>query len=230
MRIETEFRYPEGSYVDLFVVDEGLLPPIKVSGLGQTMGWLLDVQVRPWLSKKCQSLLTEAIKTHGVRQSGGALELGLSSLDELSQGIVRLGQACLRVADLIYTRRSSLAVPVVDEVEEVLADAALSYDVGAELEGRFSTKVCLDFLVRGMKTRSGLLTWSSPNTSSANAQANEIFRRWYDLDLPTRDEQRVTILDDRFDTYRDEDLQRLRDKSIVLPLSEREGIAQVLAA
>lgn len=34
---------------------------------------------------------------------GRALELPLGSLDELSEGIVRLGQTCLRVADLIYT-------------------------------------------------------------------------------------------------------------------------------
>jgi hypothetical protein len=75
-----------------------------------------------------------------------------------------------------------------------------------------------------------VLIWSSANSSQAHVQANEIFRRWYDLDIPSRKEQRVTVFDDRYDVYRDEDLRRLRDKSEVVGMSDRTTLLDLLAA
>jgi hypothetical protein len=107
VRIETAFLYPEGSSVDLFV-PEDRTPQLRLSDFGRTMEWLLDVQVRPWLSKECQAFVEDALSVHVVQQEGGALEVPLASLDEIAAGVVRLGQTCVRVADLIYTHRSSL--------------------------------------------------------------------------------------------------------------------------
>lgn len=231
VRIETSFLYPEGSYVDLYVPhDHSLFKQLKLSDLGQTMQWLLDVQVRPWLSKKRQRFVEDVMHIYGAEQRGGVLELELPSLDGLVDGVVRLGQACVRVTDLIYTRRTYMQSPVAEEVEEVLADGALDYDPDVELKGRFGKPVRVDFLVKGRRTRSGVLTWSSGNSSQAHIQANEIFRRWYDLDIPARTEQKVTVFDDRYDVYRKEDLERLREKSQVIGLSDRTSIVDLLAA
>lgn len=71
---------------------------------------------------------------------------------------------------------------------------------------------------------------ASGNTSQAHALANEIFRRWYDLDIPARSEQRVTVFDDRFDVYRTDDLRRLRDLSTVVALSDRQTMKDLLTA
>ena len=230
VRLETGFLYPDGASVDVFLVEEApLLPSSKLSDLGQTMSWLLDVQVKPWLSKKRQRFVEDALRVYGVTQSGGALELPLEP-GKLVDGVVRLGQACVRVADLIYTRRTSLQAGVVEEVEEVLADSELDYQPGAELDGRFGARVRVDFLVRGHRTSSTLLTLSSYNSSAAHGAANEIFRKWYDLDIPARSEQRVTILDDRSDVYRSEDVQRLKNISDVVPLSDRQSLVDLLAA
>lgn len=231
IRIETAFLYPEGSNIDLFVVqDAPRLPSLRLSDLGQTYQGLLDLQVRPWLSKKRQAFVDDALRIYDVSLNGGALELPLASADVLMPGIVRLGQACVRVADLIYTRRSALQLPMTEEVEELIADAELAYVPGAELDGRFGNRVRVDFLVNGARTSSAVLTLSSANTTQAHVQANEIFRRWYDLNIPARTEHRVTIFDDRFDTYREEDLRRIREHSDLLPLSDRTGIRDVLAA
>jgi len=230
VRIETAFLYPERSSVDLFLVEDALLlPGGKLSDLGNTSQWLLDVQVRPWLSKKRQAYIEDALRIYGVAQNGGALELQLQSLDAIIDGVVRLGQACIRVADLVYTRRSALQSAVTEEVEEVLADFEMDYDVNPELRGRYGVPVRVDFLVRGTKGRSALLTLSSPNTSQAHVQANEIFRRWYDLDVPARTEQRVTIFNDSYDVYRDDDFRRLSDMSELVALSDRTTIRDLVA-
>src|SRR4051812_2777212 len=120
LRFETKFLYPDRSSVDLFVVNpaqQKLLPVSPVlSDLGQTTAWLADVQVRPWQSKKRQRFLDDAIYVLGVKQNGGALETEFAPDHQgLEDAIIRLGQACVRVADLSFTRRSSLVVTATDE-------------------------------------------------------------------------------------------------------------------
>ncbi len=231
VRIETGFLYPDGSSVDVFVLEDSpIFPALKLSDLGQTTSWLLDLQVRPWLSKKRQRLAEDAIRIYDVRQAGGALECALSGLDALVDGVVRLGQACVRVADLTYTRRSSLQVSVSEEIEEFLADSELDFEANIELIGRRDVNVRVDFLVHGSRSTSALLALATGNASQAHTVANEIFKRWYDLNIPARNEQRVTIFDDQYDVYRAEDLDRLRDLSDVVALSDRQTMKDLLAA
>ena len=228
IRMETGFLYPDGTSIEVYLLADA--PPYRLSDLGQTTAWLLNLQVKPWLSKKRQTLLEDAIRTYAVRQSGGALELELGSIGELMNGVVRLGQACLRVADLSYTRRSSLQTPFSEDIEEVLVDAELPYEQNVELPGRFRSSIRVDYLVSGARTRSMVMGWSSGSASQAHVIANEVFRKWYDLDTPERTEQRVTIFDDRHDVYRAEDLNRLRSSSALLALSDRQAVRDVLAA
>jgi hypothetical protein len=231
VRLETAFLYPDGSSIDVFVVEESaLFRAMKLSDLGQTTSWLLDVQVKPWLSKKRQRFVEDALRIYDVRQAGGALERPLVSADALIDGVVKLAQACVRVADLAYTRRSSLQSSVTEDLEEILADSELDFEPNRELEGRHGTKVRVDFLVKGPRVSSALLALASGSTSQAHVVANEIFRRWYDLDVPARAVNRVTVFDDRFDVYREEDLRRLRDVSDVIAISDRQTLKDVLAA
>jgi hypothetical protein len=231
LRLETGFRYPDGTSIEVYLVEEGPgLPPRRVSDLGQTMAWLLNLQVKPWLSKKRQLLIEDALRTYGVRQSGGALDIELGAMDDLMRCIVSLGQACLRVADLIYTRRASLQASYSEEMEELFIDAELSYESNVELPGRFQAPVRVDYLVSGARSRSLVLGWSSGSASQAHVVANELFRMWYDLDVPDRSEQRVTLFDDRYDVYRTDDLNRLRASSTVLALSDRQAVRDLLAA
>jgi len=232
VRLETAFLYPDGASVDVFVENERtLLLDQVLSDFGQTTQWLLDVQVKPWLSKKRQRFVEDAIRIYGVTQKGGAFTTPLDSeYSNLVDAVIRLGQACVRVADLTYTRRTSAQPRVAEELEEVLADAELDYDPSVELVGRYGKPVLVDFLVRGRRTRSAVLTWSAPNASTAHLIANETFRRWYDLSVPERSEERVTVLDDRFDSYRDDDVQRLQDVSTIVNLTDQRTLVDLLAA
>jgi hypothetical protein len=232
IRIETAFLYPDGASIDLFLVEAGdLSHTIDLSDLGQTMAWLLDVQVKPWLSRKRQAFVHDALRIYGVQQRGGQLVRPLTGgLEGLLSAIVLLGQACVRVADLMFTKRSAMVASFTEQVEEVLSDVEVPYTPNAELEGRFGRIVRVDFLAEGRSTKSAILTLSSGNASQAHVAANEVFRRWYDLDTPARSEQRVTILDDRADVYRDDDIRRLRDLSQIVAFSDRQTLGDLLAA
>lgn len=233
VRLETAFLYPDGSSIDVFVkenADAPLLPAHTLSDLGQTTAWLFDMQVKPWLSKKRQQIVADILKVRGVQQVGGALEIEMNGYDQLINDVVRLGQACARVADLTFTRRTSMQSSVDEEVEELLADFALDYTPKAELKGRYGAPVKVDFLVHGHRLESAVQTLSSANSTTSHTVANEVFRRWYDLEDSEKSKQLVTVFDDRFDTYRAEDLRRLRDVSEVVALSEKVTLRDLLAA
>ncbi len=236
IRIQTGFLYPDGSSVDVFVVDEPsapLLPPMRLSDLGQTMAFLLDHDVQPWTSKKRRTQLEQAIDLYGASLRGGALELPVTPTDDsLQEGIVLLGQACVRMSDLLFTKRLQLQSPFNEDVEEFLSDASLQYEPSIQLSGQFGP-VPVDFVVTGKSTRSAIITLFSRMTSSGHVQANEVFRKWHDLNAGGATESRVTLLDDSVDinrVYRDEDLKRIEQYSTLQPFSDRTNLEALLAA
>jgi hypothetical protein len=233
LRIETEFLYPDGTSIEVFVVDDRgapLLSSSKLSDLGQTTAYLLNLSVRPWVSAKRRTFLEDTLRTHRVEMNGGALEVPLSRPDDLPDAIIRLAQACSRASDLIFTRRVSLLSPFEDQFEEFLGDAELSYEPHAEISLPDNRTVEVDFLVRGKRTDSAVLTLSATTPSSAHTVSNEVFTKWYDIAAAERPENRITIFDDSRDVYRATDLERLAKFSDVLPFSEHRQVVELLKA
>jgi len=84
--------------------------------------------------------------------------------------------------------------------------------------------------VEGQRTKSLVLTLSSQSSASSHQVATEVFRRQFDLASGTRKEQQVTIVDDRYDVFKDEDIERLERVSAVVPFSARKDVVALLAA
>jgi hypothetical protein len=242
VRIATALQYPDGTMIDVFL----RLAPLEaaaysanpgatsvvLSDMGNTAAWLLDVGVRPWQSKKRQAFLDDALEVLGVGQRGGELTVEVKPGDELGPAVLRLGQACMRVADLTFTRRASLVNPFTDDVEEMLVDLDLSYEPNVDLPTRLGTPVRVDYVVTGPKRRSAVAALTASAPASAHAISNEVFRKWLLLaQTPGSPDARVTILDDRvLDVFRLDDLALLGEVSDVLGFSSRDQIAQALAA
>lgn len=236
VRIQTGFLYPDGSSVDVFLVDDDetqLLDPTKLSDFGQTTAFLLDHEIVPWTSKKRRAQLDDALELYDVKQEGGALVRHIDTRKEsLQEGIILLGQSCIRMSDLLYTKRLQLQSPFNDDVEEFIADTGLPFEAGVQLPGQFGP-VSVDFLVSGKATQSAVLTLFSRLAAPAHTQANEVFKKWHDLNAFGGSENRITLLDDNVDVsrvYRDDDLRRLQQYSTVQPFSDRGTLAALLAA
>ena len=60
--------------------------------------------------------------------------------------------------------------------------------------------------------------------------ANEVFKKWYDIDRPNFRGHRLTILDDKTDIYRSEDLARIKEVSDIIGFSQKEALRDMLAA
>ena len=115
VRIETTFKYPDGTSIEVFVAPQALISGLRLTDLGQTNAWLLNLQVKPWLSKKRSQFVEDALATYSVTQDGGELTVEVAPTS-LFDGVIRLSQACLRYADLLYTRRTSLQSTFLEEI------------------------------------------------------------------------------------------------------------------
>src|ERR1700755_3438761 len=123
LRIATPFNYPNGAQIDLFLESEaGLIKDFILSDYGLTTNYLLDLQIKPWAARKRRQLIEDICSILGVEYRAGKLQIYLKSkaLQELPQAMVRLAQACIRMADLSFTQRLQLVGTFQDEVEEFI--------------------------------------------------------------------------------------------------------------
>ncbi|QCG91634.1 DUF1828 domain-containing protein [Azospirillum sp. TSH100] len=109
VRISTAFRYPDGSSVDVFIADRPSLlskiMPMTLTDFGNTFLWLDQMDIRPLRSARRRRLTLDILETHGIEHSKGVLSCNVAP-QELAIGVIRLGQACIRVADLIFTHKN----------------------------------------------------------------------------------------------------------------------------
>ncbi|PWC63392.1 hypothetical protein TSH7_06625 [Azospirillum sp. TSH7] len=233
VRISTAFRYPDGSSVDVFIANrQDMLSkemPMTLTDFGNTFLWLDQVDIRPLRSARRRRLTFDILETYGIEHSKGVLSCNVTP-QELAMGVIRLGQACIRVADLIFTHRVAVQGSFQEEVESIIEDISLDYEQNAKIIGRGNTLVPVDFLVRssGLETAIFTLPAESSHASVAKARAENVFARCYDL----RDwqGQRVAALDDRRLLYRDEDIGRIREVATIVPISQPEAMRDLLLA
>jgi hypothetical protein len=232
-RIQTQLVYPDGSFIDVFVrngAQQTIAPNIVLSDLGQTTSWLLDMRLKPWLSENRKRFIEDALDVLSVRQNAGALEIELSPGDPLNSAILRLAQACLRVSDLVFTQRNSVTTVFKERVEEFFSVHDLPFDQDVEIVGRHGRPIRVDYRVAKGPRGALVLALGPASASSAHTLTNEIFRRWYELNMPTIGERRVTIYDDACQDYREDDLALVRDFSELVPIGNEDAVAEALAA
>lgn len=234
LRIASAFRYPDGSTVDLFIANQRDLlsgiGPLTLTDFDNTFLWLDQLDIRPLKSARRKRLTEDVLETYGITHNRGALSCTVNK-EDLLPGIIRLGQACIRVADLTFTQRIAAQGSFAEEVESLIDDTGLDYESNAKLAGRGNVIVPVDFLIRTphMETAVFTLPAESSSTYVAKQRANEVFARCYDL----RDwqGQRIAALDDRRPLYREDDIGRIREMgTAVVPISDPTMIRELLLA
>lgn len=220
LRMLTPFQYPDGSQIDLFIEEtKPLLGARILSDLGQTTSYLLDLQVKPWASKKRRQIIEDVCRTLDVEWRGGRFQIELQEHDmaHLAPCMLRLAQACIRVSDLCFSARIWSAGSFRDELEEFLHSIEVQYEADVTETTKRNQAVKFDFRVFGESTVSLVQSLSAASTQSAHTMATEAFVRWYDTGAVKKDgPQHVTVLDESNDVFKEEDVSRLEKYSTVL--------------
>jgi hypothetical protein len=234
-RIATPFIYPNGSRIDVFLKPTNdLYKSYILSDYGQTSQYLYEMGFNLTATKKRRQIIDDICKGLGVKYKSGFFELdfGAVDLDSLSDYIVHLSQACIRVADLSFTQRLQSYATFESEVEEFIALTELEYDTEPiDLIGIHDNPVKVDFRVKGHKVSSLIQTWSTRNISVSHITSTDIFAKWYDLQNYRSVYQFITVYDDTHSSFRAEDLARLDDYSTVFGFpQQREQFREAINA
>src|SRR5580658_6820157 len=71
LRLSTPFRYPDGSQIDLFLGPTGeVFDRYRISDLGQTAAYLLDLQLKPWATQKRKLIVEDVCRALAVERDG----------------------------------------------------------------------------------------------------------------------------------------------------------------
>ncbi|HEU0177353.1 MAG TPA: DUF1828 domain-containing protein [Blastocatellia bacterium] len=233
LRISTPFHYPDGSLIDVFLEPAGnLFDGYKLSDGGQTADYVADLKFDLFATKKRRLLISDICETLDVKCADGSFEIHLTLEElhtELPQAIVRLSQACIRAADLIYTQRLQIPGSFQDEVEEFLSVKDLDYEPDYQVKGDYGKIVKVDFKVTGQRIDSFIQTLSS--RANAHASANEKISRWIELLSFKNSHQLLTVVDQHSGGFQQADLEKLGIFSTVLSFpEEQEELYEALAA
>lgn len=232
LRIATPFNYPNGSAIDLFITrGDDLFKNYILSDFGQTSDYVSDMQFNLWATKKRRDIINDICESLNVTQSDGQFEIKLDDkgLTCLSDAIVRLAQVCIRVSDLLFTQRLVSSGTFTEEIEDFLSIKDLIYEPDVIVKGEFDNDVKIDFKVSG-KSITSLIQTISTGTNS-RVVSNEVFKRWFDIQSHRDSNQFITIYDQTYKNYHEDDIARLSKFSTVFGFPrEQDQISEVINA
>src|ERR1700722_1280060 len=220
-RIATPFQYPDGSLIDVFIKPDSpedgspLIKGWSLSDFGQTTTYLMDVNVKPRKKTRQWQLIKDICYPLDIDFKGGELVTWIDPEDPKAAAaqVVRLMQACLRVADLSFFQKFSPEISFRVEVERFLGS---SLTTPVKLTGRWGRTVEIDYEYHGPHKSSLLKTISTGGTSSnVHPLLTEAFSRWFDLESVQPESPRVTLIDDKEKIGRTDDVKRLEEVSAV---------------
>jgi hypothetical protein len=227
LRMSTPFLYPNGSHVDVFLEQRrDLFNSYILSDYGQTGLYLEDAQVRLDSTERRRQILGDICSQLGISFKDGALTLQITSdeIVDISNAVMRLSQACVRVSDFACHQRLRSANPFKDDIEEFLESSGLRFVADKRVRGPYGRDVKLDFEVTGKNSKSLVLILAAMNEPSAHTAANEIFRKWHELKVAQMDSSYkfVTIYNSASKAIRTDDIQLLNDHSATISYPEQE--------
>jgi hypothetical protein len=97
IRVRTPFLYPDGSIIDVFVLERE--SQIVATDFGEALGWLRMQSSRGQLSPKQKRLIEDVCVTLGVELFRGQLVRRVEG-NRVAEAVLQVAQAALRVADL----------------------------------------------------------------------------------------------------------------------------------
>jgi Domain of unknown function DUF1828 len=234
LRVSTPFLYPNGEYVDLFLESQHeLLGTYRLSDFGQTEQYLRSALVSASSTSRKREIIEDITSQLGVRFAGDLfISLSKEDLNDLSEAIMRLSQACVRISDLATHQRLRSTNSFRDDVEDFFDAHKFGYESDVRIPGVFGKDIRVDFEVKAGRRRSYVNVLAALNESAAHASANEIFVKWHDLTATGKyaDLQFITIYNSLSNAIRNEDVARLRtiSNSVSYP-EEGDFLARLLA-
>lgn len=216
-RVVTPLLYPDGSPVAIdYHGDVDLFGSVRLSDAGRTAALLADSQVFIDGYEKREHILADICRTLRVQNKDGELLIIVEVGQNLADAVLRLAQACVRVADLYYVQSFRAQSGFREIFAEFLRQTRPDHIEEYTIEGQFGRRIKTDFYTRQHSGVGNLIiTLSSANETSSHSVANDVFCRWYDLERYRDTFRFLTVVDSSSKTFRPADLGRVGSLSRV---------------
>lgn len=212
IRVRTPMQYPDGGFVDVFVDGAGGF----VTDYGDALGWLRTNSRSGKLTVRQREMLADISSTLGVPLLQGQLKLGGDSAAHLADAVQRVAQAAVRVADISLTFRTRSGETVSEELDAWLRRRSFHFERSVRRRGRSGTEWLIDYRIHADGPETLIFLLSSGARAAARRRLDHVVSGCMDLSLwPPSETQSslISLIDDAFDVWRDEDLTLLSEVS-----------------
>ena len=230
IRVRTPFLYPDGGVIDVFVIERG--GQIEVTDFGEALGWLRLQSPGGHLSPKQKRLIEDICLTLGVERFRGQLVCRVTE-GEVTNAVVSVAQAALRIADLWFTMRTRAVETVADEVGDWLEERAIPFERGVVRVGRSGRTWTVDFQTHLPERTSLVFLLATSSRAAARRVTEHVVAALYDLNYLTlvhRGLAFVSLFDDTEDVWQEEDFRLVEQLSKVVCWSRPDEFESVLRA
>ncbi len=234
LRVTTPFTLPDGDTLILFLLRHS--DPPQIGDLGETLRWLRSHTAEPLRSTRQQQQIVDACAGLGVALERGELRTHAGPGEPLARAVVRVAQACLRIAELRRTSRPRITRSFPDEVESYLhatLPGPLTITRNDRIPGISATTWSVDFRVRTPERHLLLFLLANERRDQARKLAEHVVAACTDLahlrKLRRMPVQFITLFDDRGAAWNDADARLVAPFATPYRWSERKSWAPALA-
>jgi hypothetical protein len=235
IRISTPFLYPNGDSVDVFLYPKpsNLFDEYHLSDCGQTYIYLKGAQVGMLGTTRKREIVGDIASQLNVRLSGGEIFVAIHSdiPEGISDAILRIAQACVRISDFATHQRLRSANPFRDDVEDFFEAQNFGFSKDVKVLGAYNLPVRMDFEVKAGENKAYVNVLAAMNLTAAHSAANEIFTKLYDISqVEQKGHKLITVFNSASRAVRSTDIRRLGELSNVVSYpQEQHLLARILS-
>ena len=228
-KVRTPFLYPDGGFVDVFVLEreEGF----TVTDFGDALGWLATQSVSSRKTPRQQLLIEDACQTVGVKLHQSQLMLCAVNYIELSEAIIKVAQAVVRLSDLWFTLRGKALQTMADQVSEYLYERKIQHDRRVIHPGRSGRDWTVDFQTQIENHRTLVFLLTTGSRGAARRISEPVLAGCVDLSHLKKSDPNlgfVSLFDDTEDVWQGEDFTLVEDFSRVARWSSPDELELLL--
>lgn len=218
VRVRTPMMYPDGSVVDVFVLDRG--GDHVVTDFGTTLSWLRTQSARGSITSKQQGMIEDVCRSIGVERHNGQLVLRCAEGESLADSLLLLSQAAVRVSDVWFTfpsystdseRMATAArarMDIATEVNSWLREQRLEAKRSIKYLGLSSREWNVDYEINAKARTSLVFLLSAGSRAKAQQVAEHVLAGCIDLSYLRETQPQYTLIslfDDRRDIWEESD-------------------------
>ena len=231
VRVRTPLLYPDGSTVDVFVLERA--NNYVVTDFGEALGWLRMQSVGNQRSQGQNVILGDVCRTLGLELYHGQLTLHLGSECSLGEAVLRVAQGVVRVSDLWFTQRIRNLPTTADEIDDWLVSKQISFDRSVKYSGYSGRNWNVDYRTQATGRTSLVFLLSTGSRGAARQITQRVLASCVDLRHLVSNQPHlafVSLFDDTRDVWRQEDFALMELHSEVALWSRPDEFEDILTS